>query len=585
MDLMQSSFLRALGWSLIDSVWQMGILWVLYLGITANGRRFNPIKRHSLALLSIAGGSVWFLAELVFNLFNPGRLAFTATRETVIDKFTRYTPGLESVLPALALTYLLVCLVLFIRLIKQYRTTRMLTTQGLQKIRPELRLFTQFHSKQLNISRKIEIWVSANIDSPLTVGFWKPMILLPLAAINRLSVEQAEAVILHELNHIRRNDYLVNLVVAFSTVVLFFNPFARLLAMILKNEREHCCDDLVMQFRYKPGHYAEALLLLERSRGVDNEVQLQATGTNRFHLFQRVRRILTGEPTTTPVSHRMLALFIGFLFVGFIGWYRPAQQPNETLIPSLADGFIRMETIGDIVYNENKEEKASVKSLKLLNIIRPAAMQKAAEPAEDPYPMLQADNSFDDSEASAFEIAGEPAKYVKAASEREFSIYETPSEPMPVASADDRHPYIPASTLDFTFVEDTTVPKVIVPSVEEVQAREAMERAMAALDEIDWLKLQKELAATGNKMDMARLQEELKKALETLNWKKINTALQEKETELFLSNSALKNELNRYQQEQVNKQQQLNEARQQMILDRLSTNEAKAEKCKKVISL
>ena len=108
---MQSSFLRALGWSLIDSVWQMGILWVLYLGITANGRRFNPVKRHSLALLSIAGGSVWFLAELVFNLVNPGRLAFTATRETVIDKFTRYTPGLESVLPALALTYLLVCLV------------------------------------------------------------------------------------------------------------------------------------------------------------------------------------------------------------------------------------------------------------------------------------------------------------------------------------------------------------------------------------------------------------------------------------------------------------------------------------------
>ena len=156
-------------------------------------------------------------------------------------------------------------------------------------------------------------------------------------------------------------------------------------------------------------------------------------------------------------------------------------------------------------------------------------MPKAAEPAADPYPMLQADNSFDDPEATAFEIAGAPAKYVTAASEREFSIYEAPSEPMPMASFDDKHPYVPASTLDFTFVEDTTVPKVIVPSVEEVRAREAMERAMAALDEIDWLKLQKELAVSGNKMDMAKLQEELKKALETLNWKKINTALQEKE--------------------------------------------------------
>jgi beta-lactamase regulating signal transducer with metallopeptidase domain len=585
MDLMQSGFLRALGWSLIDSVWQMGILWVLYLGITANGRRFNAIKRHSLALLSIAGGSAWFLAELVFNLLNPGRLAFTATRETVIDQFTRLTPGLESMLPMLALAYLLVCLVLFIRLIRQYRSTKTLTTEGLQKIRPELRLFTRHHSEQLNINRKIEIWVSANIDSPLTIGFWKPMILLPLAAINQLSIQQTEAVILHELNHIRRNDYLVNLVVAFSTVVLFFNPFARLLAMIVRNEREHCCDDLVIQFQYKPGHYAEALLLLEKSRRIENQVQLQATGTNRFHLFQRVRRILTGEPTTTPVSHRMLALFIGFLFVGFIGWYRPSQQLNEALIPSLADGFIRMETNGDIDYKETKEAKPSVRSVELLNAIRPVAMRKVAmEPAPDAFPMLEADNSFDDTEAPDA-IAGAPAKYVTAASEREFSIYQTPSEPMPISSADANHPYVPASTLDFTFVEDTTVPKVIVPSIEEVKAKEALDQAMAALDEIDWLKLQKELGTAGNKMDIAKLQEELKKAVGDLDWKRINTELQEKDTELFLSNSALRNELQRFQQEQVNKQQKLNEARQQMILERLTQNEMRVEKCKKVISL
>ena len=172
MDLMQSSFLRALGWSLIDSVWQMGILWLLYLGITANGRRFNPIKRHSLALLSIAGGSAWFLAELVFNLLNPGHLAFTATRETLIDRFSQITPGLDSILPMLSLSYLLVSLVLFIRLIRQYRSTRNLATQGLQKIRPQLKIFTEYHRKKLNISRKIEIWVSSNIDSPITIRFW-----------------------------------------------------------------------------------------------------------------------------------------------------------------------------------------------------------------------------------------------------------------------------------------------------------------------------------------------------------------------------------------------------------------------------
>src|SRR5258708_34411175 len=65
----QSAFLKALGWTLLDSLWQIGILWLLYVLLTANGKKFQSRQRHSIALLSLAGGSLWFVITLVINLY------------------------------------------------------------------------------------------------------------------------------------------------------------------------------------------------------------------------------------------------------------------------------------------------------------------------------------------------------------------------------------------------------------------------------------------------------------------------------------------------------------------------------------
>ena len=117
----------------------------------------------------------------------------------------------------------------------------------------------------MGIKKDVRMWFSDLVDTPLTIGFWKPVILLPVAAINHLSLQQAEAIILHELNHIKRNDYFINFLIACMDIILFFNPFVRVLTNIIKSERENSCDDMVLQFRYDAGHYASALLLLEKN--------------------------------------------------------------------------------------------------------------------------------------------------------------------------------------------------------------------------------------------------------------------------------------------------------------------------------
>ncbi|RYF94721.1 MAG: M56 family metallopeptidase, partial [Chitinophagaceae bacterium] len=248
---LQSAFLRALGWSLIDSLWQMGLVWLIYLAITRNGRRYTANFRHNLALLSLAGGACWFIFTLVFNTFS-GRTGLAAGFSGLLGKL----PGtLDLVLPWLSLAYLVVIFILVIRLDKQLSYTKTLSTQGLRKAHPEIRVFLQHLAAQMGLKKEIKVWISELVETPLTVGFWKPVILLPVSIINNLTLKQTESIILHELYHIQRNDFLMNLLISVADIMLFFNPFAKFFKEVIQREREHRCDDIVMQFRYDPSLY------------------------------------------------------------------------------------------------------------------------------------------------------------------------------------------------------------------------------------------------------------------------------------------------------------------------------------------
>ena len=118
---------------------------------------------------------------------------------------------------------------------------------------------------RMGIKKPVHIWLSGIVTSPVTIGYIKPVILLPIAAINQLSTQQLEAVLLHELAHIRRYDYFVNLVIRFIQTILYFNPFVKALVKTVEIEREKSCDEMVIQFQYDPHGYASALLMLEKT--------------------------------------------------------------------------------------------------------------------------------------------------------------------------------------------------------------------------------------------------------------------------------------------------------------------------------
>src|SRR5690349_20698812 len=140
----QSAFLKALGWSLLDSLWQMGLMWLVYVCLTANGKKFQARQRHTIALLSLTGGTLWFLVTLIVNFYKAAAAPEIVTvylsageqlsKQPLIARIAAFCePGL----PYLSVAYLAVACFLFLRFYGHYYRTRQLYTTGIQKAHPE----------------------------------------------------------------------------------------------------------------------------------------------------------------------------------------------------------------------------------------------------------------------------------------------------------------------------------------------------------------------------------------------------------------------------------------------------------------
>jgi bla regulator protein blaR1 len=180
--------------------------------------------------------------------------------------------------------------------------------------------------------------MSELVSSPVTVGYLKPIILLPAAVISNLSTQQVEAILLHELSHIRRYDYLVNFLVSIITTFLYFNPFVKQFVRTIEEERENCCDQLVLQFGYDKVGYASALLTLEKLSASRHALALAAAG--KSYLVNRIEKIVGMEQKKgfkrNQFAGLLAALFCIVLFNSIL--IIKDQKQNSPLYASMEFG-------------------------------------------------------------------------------------------------------------------------------------------------------------------------------------------------------------------------------------------------------
>src|SRR5215510_8361274 len=148
---------------------------------------------------------------------------------------------------------------------------------------------------------------SALVKVPMVIGWLRPVILLPASALTGLTSQQMEAIIAHELAHIRRHDYLINLLQSVVETLLFYHPAVWWVSRRIRQEREHCCDDLAVAVCGDALTYARALLEMEKLRAAGPQLAMAANGGL---LMNRIRRLVGAQPKH---ANRFNGLFAGVI--------------------------------------------------------------------------------------------------------------------------------------------------------------------------------------------------------------------------------------------------------------------------------
>ncbi|MFZ4770428.1 MAG: M56 family metallopeptidase [Ferruginibacter sp.] len=271
--------------TMMHSVWQMALLLLFYMLSSWLRKNLSPLfKRNFLYVLLgvqllLSGFTFLIIYREPFNPLLPD-LSLSIQHSLQNSWLASYAPVLYGI-------YWMVVVYRVVNAYVLWKHFKLDYKQTLLKPSIDLRLFTQTKIFQLGIKRKVSIWCSQHINSPLTFGFWKPVILLPIALVNKLSMEETEALIVHELTHIRNHDYLLNWLLLAVETLYFFNPFVRIVAQKIKLEREKNCDVQVLQFNYGTILYAETLHKTAQFQQIQLSQQLAAVA-NKKQLLERI---------------------------------------------------------------------------------------------------------------------------------------------------------------------------------------------------------------------------------------------------------------------------------------------------------
>jgi beta-lactamase regulating signal transducer with metallopeptidase domain len=343
----QSHHLESLGWTLIHFCWQAAAIAITYkvadLAIARGARRATSQTRYIFALAAML---CMFAAAAGTLLYEELRLQHTAIAEYETDPVANITPLTdtsttlntespttqlslreaitaalprpEAFLPWLDALWMLGVLILSARTVGGWIIVQRLRSTASRQIPPALAASFARLSHRIGVHSRVTLRVSTRIASPLAIGMMRSLILLPASALTTLSADQLEAVLAHELAHIRRADYLWNILQTMIETLFFFHPAVWWVGSSLRQQRELCCDDIAIASCVDPLTYATALLLLEEERA--KEIALRTATTkfplalaldghqSRVSLRSRIARIL-GEPMEPTSSPRNIAPF------------------------------------------------------------------------------------------------------------------------------------------------------------------------------------------------------------------------------------------------------------------------------------
>ena len=337
---------RILGWCLLHFVWQGAVLALVLCALLARLR--SPSARYASAVCALT--AMMIAPFLTFALLHQSP---ESIRHASVGGIAQIRNGLEAVqamvtapearatstvAPAAAsvdwmsyavIAWLAGVYMFTLRTLGAWMLLIRMRRQRAESIAGDLLQTCLALQRRLGVSRAVRFVCSKAAESPAVLGWWRPVVVLPLSALAGLSPWQIEAIIAHELAHIKRWDGLVNIFQVATETLLFYHPAVWWVNRVIRNEREHCCDDVAVSACGNAPGYARALALLEETRSTS----VWAMAANGGVLTSRIGRLLGIKTTARTISTGGLAFIGGLCVAGILMTGTASTQDTRYLLP------------------------------------------------------------------------------------------------------------------------------------------------------------------------------------------------------------------------------------------------------------
>jgi bla regulator protein blaR1 len=306
---------EAIGWALLHLLWQGAVVAAILAAVLALLDRRSANARYvascaALALLLILGVATGIRAyepvtasaiastpaPIAYNLSIPSDAPMEISLGTRLLATARHS------LPSVVMIWLIGVALLSSRLLMTWLKTQRLARGAARAANDEWHRMVMRLAKAMQLRRAVRLVESAAVEVPAVIGWLRPVILLPASTLTGLAPRQIEMVLAHELAHIRRHDFFVNLLQAVVETLMFYHPAVWWMSHRVRIERENCCDDLAVAVCGDAIQYARALARLEELRAP--EIAMAANGGS---LLDRIRRIAGARAESIGLGSRWTA--------------------------------------------------------------------------------------------------------------------------------------------------------------------------------------------------------------------------------------------------------------------------------------
>jgi beta-lactamase regulating signal transducer with metallopeptidase domain len=356
--LLNQPWTERLGWTLLHFLWQGILVAALYaLARALAGGRISARGRYAIACASLLAMTAapavtyWWLGDSGQAARIGDSTAWGARPLAPGVAYSPVTDPWQQAMPGIVMAWFAGAAACSLRLLMGFISAAALRRSRHAPVLTEWQQTLDRLIERMHVSRSVRLLATDRVDSPSVIGWLRPVILAPVGVLCGLAPEQVEALLAHELAHIRRHDYLVNVLQGIAESLLFYHPAVWWISNQIRAEREHCCDDLAVAASGDVLVYARALAELESMRPAHFKAALSANDGSLLRRIQRLADpVAAHRPAGWGVAWSLGALLLlgiaGVAVTGAQGQSQPAVDLKTLWWDTVKQGDIELKVMG-----------------------------------------------------------------------------------------------------------------------------------------------------------------------------------------------------------------------------------------------